>query len=92
MERRAPVVIPLVQCFEQFVPDSQPELLLPFERTGADTVWRFDLPKAVNPFDYSTIADVLLTLEYTALNSFDYRQQVIQTLDPPAQPRPAVQF
>jgi hypothetical protein len=47
-----------------------------------DTVWRFDLPKAGNPFDYSTIADVLLTLEYTALNSFDYRQQVIQTLDP----------
>ena len=51
MERRAPVVISLVQCFEQFVPDSQPELLLPFERTGADTVWRFDLPKAVNPFE-----------------------------------------
>ena len=47
-----------------------------------DTVWRFELPKAANPFDYSTIADVLLTIEYTALNSFDYRQQVIQTLDP----------
>jgi hypothetical protein len=26
-------------------------------------------------------ADILLTLEYTALHSFDYRQQVIQTLD-----------
>jgi len=63
-------------------PDSQPELLLPFEGTGVDTVWRFELPKAANQFDYSTIADVLLTLEYTALNSFDYRQQVIQTLDP----------
>ena len=50
--------------------------------TGVDTVWRFELPKAANPFDYSTIADVLLTIEYTALNSFDYRQQVIQTLDP----------
>jgi Tc toxin complex TcA C-terminal TcB-binding domain len=47
-----------------------------------DTIWRLELPKAANPFDYSTIADVLLTLEYTALNSFDYRQQVIQTLDP----------
>jgi hypothetical protein len=56
--------------------------LLPFEGTDTDTVWRFDLPKAANPFDYSTIADVLLTLEYTALNGFDYRQQVIQTLDP----------
>ncbi len=66
----------------ELVPDSQPELLLPFEGTGVDTVWRFELPKAANPFDYSTIADVLLTIEYTALNSFDYREQVIQTLDP----------
>jgi hypothetical protein len=66
----------------ELVPDSQPELLLPFEGTGVDTVWRLELPKAANAFDYSTIADVLLTLEYTALNSFDYRQQVIQTLDP----------
>jgi Tc toxin complex TcA C-terminal TcB-binding domain len=66
----------------ELVPDSQPELLLPFEGSGVDTVWRFELPKAANPFDYSTIADVLLTVEYTALNSFDYRQQVIQTLDP----------
>ena len=66
----------------ELVPDSQPELLLPFEGSGVDTVWRFELPKAANPFDYSTIADVLLTLEYTALNSSDYRQQVIQTLDP----------
>jgi hypothetical protein len=65
----------------ELVPDSQPELLLPFEGSGVDTVWRFELPKAANQFDYSTIADVLLTLEYTALNSFDYRQQVIQTLD-----------
>ena len=37
--------------------------------------------KAANPFDYRTIADVLLTIEYTALNSFDYQQQVIQQLD-----------
>jgi hypothetical protein len=66
----------------ELVPDSQPDLLLPFEGTGVDTVWRFELPKAANPFDYSTIADIVLTIEYTALNSFDYRQQVIQTLDP----------
>ena len=66
----------------ELVPDSQPELLLPFEGTGVDTVWRFELPKAANAFDYSTIADVILTIEYTALNSFDYRGQVIQTLDP----------
>jgi hypothetical protein len=40
------------------------------------------MPKAANQFDYSTIADVLVTIEYTALHSFDYRQQVIQTLNP----------
>ena len=36
------------------------------------------MPKAANSFDYRTIADVLITLEYTALQSFTYRQQVIQ--------------
>jgi hypothetical protein len=38
------------------------------------------MPRAANPFDYSTLADVLLTLDYTALDSLDYRQQVIQAL------------
>jgi hypothetical protein len=87
MVRRDPETIGLTSPHDatglfDLIPDSQPELLLPFEGTGVDTVWRFDLPKAANWFDYSTIADVLLTIEYTALNSFDYRQQVIQTLDP----------
>jgi hypothetical protein len=36
------------------------------------------MPLAANLFNYSTIADVLLTLDYTALGSSDYRQQVIQ--------------
>ena len=45
-----------------------------------DTVWRLELPRAANPFDYGTIADVLLTIEYTALDSPDYRAQVIAAL------------
>jgi hypothetical protein len=57
------------------------ELLLPFESMGVDTNWELQLPRAANPFDYRTIADVLFTVEYTALNSFTYRQQVIQQLD-----------
>jgi peptidoglycan hydrolase-like protein with peptidoglycan-binding domain len=57
------------------------EMLLPFEGMGVDTAWEFQMPKAANQFDYRTIADVLLTIEYTALNSFDYRRQVIQELD-----------
>src|SRR6185295_6627349 len=62
--------------------DQQQELLLPFEGTGVETGWEFRMPKASNLFDYSTIADVIITIEYTALNSFDYRQQVLQSLSP----------
>ena len=61
--------------------EQQPEMPLPFEHIGVDTSWEFRMPKASNPFDYGTIADVLLTIEYTALDSYDYRQQVIQRLD-----------
>lgn len=62
--------------------DAQSEMRLPFENMGVDAVWELRLPKAANQFDYSSLADVLLTFEYTALDSFDYRQQVIQQLDP----------
>jgi hypothetical protein len=57
------------------------ELLLPFESMGVDTSWELQMPKAANLFDYRTIADVLFTVEYTALQSFTYRQQVIQQLE-----------
>ena len=59
----------------------QSEMLLPFEGLGVDTTWEFRLPKPANAFDYRTIADVLFTIEYTALDSPTYRQQVIQQLD-----------
>ena len=62
--------------------DPQSEMLLPFENIGVDTIWELRMPKPANLFDYSTIADVLLTIEYTALDSFIYRQQVIQMLNP----------
>ena len=38
------------------------------------------MEKASNPFDYGTIADVLVSIDYTALSSADYRRQVIQSL------------
>ncbi|MBL7792408.1 MAG: VCBS repeat-containing protein [Saprospiraceae bacterium] len=59
----------------------QSEMLLPFEGLGVAGSWEFKMPKAANAFDYSTIADVLITLEYTALNSFDYRAQTILKLN-----------
>jgi hypothetical protein len=61
------------------------DMLLPFEGNGVDSSWEFRMPKAANLFDYRTIADVLITIEYTALDSFDYRQQVLQS---PAFTRP----
>lgn len=60
--------------------ESQSQMLLPFEGVGVDTPWEFRMPKASNPFDYRTIADVLMTIEYTAFDSYDYRQQVIDSL------------
>lgn len=62
----------------QFELDQQSDMLFPFEGCGVDTTWQFSLPKATNYFDFGSIADVLITLEYTALNSFDYRRQVVQ--------------
>ena len=62
--------------------DLQAEMLLPFESMGVATSWEFQLPKPANQFDFRTIADLLLTIEYTALSNLDYRQQVEQRLDP----------
>src|SRR5439155_23775977 len=60
--------------------EQQSEMLAPFEGIGVDTFWEFRMPRPANPFDYQSIADVMLTFEYTALDSFDYRQQVAQRL------------
>ncbi len=60
----------------------QPELLLPFEGIGVDTTWEFRLPKPANFFNFDSIADVLITIDYTALDSYDYRHQLIQAWDP----------
>jgi len=53
----------------------------PFEWLGVDTSWEIRMPKASNRFDCDSIADVLLTIEYTALSSYDYGRQVTQRLD-----------
>jgi Tc toxin complex TcA C-terminal TcB-binding domain/ABC toxin N-terminal region len=64
-----------------FEVDSQPELLVPFEHLGVDTSWELSLPKAANQFDFDTIADVVLTIDYTALDSGVYREQLLAELD-----------
>jgi hypothetical protein len=83
--RRDPEVVALTSPINAtgiFELDAQPDMLLPFESMGVDTSWEFQMPRSANPFDFNTIADVLITIEYTAFNSFDYRQQVIKTLNP----------
>lgn len=60
--------------------DTQPEMLGFFEGIGVDGFWEFRMPRAANPFDYQTIADVLITMEYTALSSPDYAAAVMQRL------------
>ncbi|WP_027343086.1 Tc toxin subunit A-related protein [Hamadaea tsunoensis] len=61
--------------------DVQSEMLLPFEGSGVDTTWALQLPKAANPFDYDSLADVLFTVEYTALADYGYRAQVVERLN-----------
>lgn len=57
------------------------ELLLPFESMGVDTNWEFRLPRAGNRFDFSTITDILFSMDYTSLFSPAYYQQVVTQLD-----------
>jgi len=61
--------------------DAQSDLLLPFEGSGVDTVWELQLPRAANPFDYSSIVDVLITIDYTARYDDGYRHQVVTRLN-----------
>lgn len=57
------------------------QFLNPFESIGVDTFWEFRMPKASNRFDYASIADVLLTIEYTALEDSAYRKQMENHLE-----------
>jgi hypothetical protein len=58
----------------------QNELLNPFEGMGLESRWEFNMPKFSNRFDFEDIADVLITVEYTALDSYQYRYQVLQDI------------
>jgi len=55
--------------------------LYPFENMGVESTWELILPKAANFFDFNTIADVIFTIEYTALENGTYRNEVIQRLN-----------
>jgi hypothetical protein len=63
-----------------FAFEPQPDFANPFEFDGVDTTWEFRMPAAGNRFDFDSIADVLVTIDYTALASDDYAQQVVRRL------------
>ena len=42
------------------------ERYLPFEGSGAVSEWRLDVPRETNTFDFDTISDVIIKLNYTA--------------------------
>ena len=46
--------------------DFNDERYLPFEYTGAIATWLIELPPTFHQFDYTTITDVILHLNYTA--------------------------
>jgi hypothetical protein len=82
--RRDPSVVSFtgtVDATGVFALDLQTDMLLPFEGSGVDTTWELSLPPTANPFDFRTISDVLLTIDYTALLDWDYRAQVIRHLN-----------
>jgi|GEM_PF-5589410 len=60
---------------------AQGEMLNPFEGTGIESRWEFKMPMFSNRMDYSNIADVLIEVDYTALDSYQYRFQVLKDID-----------
>jgi len=59
-----------------FVFDYNDPMFLPFEGLGVETQWTLELPKAANRFNFDTLVDVILTIDYTALHSDSYAQEI----------------
>jgi hypothetical protein len=82
--RRAPETVALtvpINSTGRFEFELKPsEGLRPFEGHGLEMDWVFELPKASNQFNFDTIADVQLTIDYVALSSDVYRRTIIQAL------------
>jgi len=59
----------------------QADMFLPFEGMGVEGNWVLTMPKAANAFDFNTIADVVFTIEYTAIYSDELRKQTVHRLN-----------
>lgn len=63
------------------------ERYLPFEGAGVISQWQLELPKETNGFDFDTISDVVIKLQYTAREGGEnLRQAAIQAAQMPAMP------
>lgn len=51
---------------------------LPFEGSGVISRWKLELPDEFRQFDYNTISDVILHMQYTARNGGDNLKQEAQ--------------
>jgi hypothetical protein len=81
--QRGPESMAITQAIEStsdLESSAQPHLLPTFENTGVGQTFQLILPKAANPIDFDTLADVMLTIDYTALHSPDYQTQVLEDL------------
>lgn len=52
------------------------ERYMPFEGMGAISTWKLTLPRKIRSFDYKTISDVILRINYTALEDSNLRDQI----------------
>lgn len=83
--RREPEMVALTgtrNATGMFEMQAENQFLNPFEGSGVDMLWEFKLPKEANLFNFDTIADVLITIDYTAFHDYNYQQQVIRQLPP----------
>jgi len=52
------------------------ERFMPFEGMGAISTWKLSLPRTVRSFDYKTISDVILRINYTAMEDSTLRDDI----------------
>jgi hypothetical protein len=55
------------------------ERYLPFEGAGAISTWRLELPTEFHAFDYNSISDVILHMNYTAQEGGDALKATVNT-------------
>ncbi len=62
--------------------EQQPgEMLYPFEGMGVEANWEFVMQPAANMMDFRTIADVLISLDYTTLDSYEHGELIKKELN-----------